>query len=57
VLACSPEEPSPVALTTQVKDGRVQFTVPRLLVYAIARIYLEQDGRRPQTAAVSPVFA
>jgi hypothetical protein len=41
VLASSPEESAPVTLTTQVKNGRLQFTVPRFLVYAIARIHLE----------------
>jgi len=43
VLVSSPEEPKPVEVKAEVKDGRVRFTVPRFLVYAIARIQLGRE--------------
>jgi hypothetical protein len=41
VEALTPEGPAPVVLPTEVKDGRVRFTMPRFLVYAIARVRTE----------------
>jgi len=41
VQVLTPEESEPVVLATQQQDGRLQFTLPRFLVYAIARIHLE----------------
>ncbi|MSQ95779.1 MAG: alpha/beta fold hydrolase [Gemmataceae bacterium] len=38
VLVSSPESPDAVEVKHTVRDGRLQFTVPRFLVYAIARI-------------------
>jgi hypothetical protein len=40
VEAMTPEEPEPVALRYEEKDGRVTFTVPRFLVYSVTRIQL-----------------
>ena len=41
VEALTPEEPTRVVLSTEKKDGRVRFTMPRFLVYAIARVRTE----------------
>src|SRR6185503_17365241 len=38
VEALTPEEPTLVVLPTERKEGRVRFTMPRFLVYAMARV-------------------
>jgi hypothetical protein len=42
--ALTPEEPTPVKLATEVKDGRVRFTLPKFLVYAIVRVQTAPAG-------------
>jgi hypothetical protein len=42
VQAMNPEAPDPVTLTSETKDGRLRFTMPKFLVYAIAKIELEK---------------
>lgn len=41
VRAITPEEPEPVDLKFEVKDGRLRFTMPKFLVYAVARVELK----------------
>lgn len=41
VAALTPEEPDPVALKVEHKDGRLRFTMPQFLVYALARVELD----------------
>ncbi|HMF19424.1 MAG TPA: hypothetical protein VKE98_19610 [Gemmataceae bacterium] len=41
VEALTPEDPTPVALKTEVQAGRLRFTMPRFLVYGIARVRTE----------------
>ncbi|MCS6852266.1 MAG: hypothetical protein NZ700_13970 [Gemmataceae bacterium] len=36
-----PEEPEPIAVAAESRNGRVQFTVPKFLVYAVVRIDLQ----------------
>jgi hypothetical protein len=43
VEAMSPEEPGPVALPLEVNERRACFTMPKFLVYAIARVYLRAE--------------
>jgi hypothetical protein len=43
VTASSPEEPDAVVVRHALKDGRVQFTMPTFLVYAIARIEFKKE--------------
>ncbi len=43
VSVASPESPEPAAVVHTNKDGRIQFRLPRFLVYAIARVELAQD--------------
>lgn len=38
VSVISPEFDEPVAVDFKVKDGRIQFTMPKFLVYAVARM-------------------
>ncbi len=38
ILVSSPESPDPIEVKHTIRDGRLQFTVPRFLVYAIARV-------------------
>jgi hypothetical protein len=38
----TPEENEPATLSTEQHAGRVQFTVPEILVYGVVRIYLER---------------
>ena len=45
VEVLTPEEPAPVVLPTEVKEGRVRFTMPKFLVYAIARVRTEPAGK------------
>jgi hypothetical protein len=45
VEVLTPEEPAPVVLPTETKEGRVRFTMPRFLVYAIARVRTEPTGK------------
>ncbi len=45
VEALTPEEPAAVALNMETKDGRLHFTMPKFLVYAIARVRLEKQGK------------
>jgi len=40
VLCYSPELPKPVEVKFTVQNGRVQFSVPKFLVYSIARVQL-----------------
>jgi hypothetical protein len=42
VEAMTPEEPEPAVVESQVRDGRVRFTVPRFLVYSVVRIHIER---------------
>src|SRR5262249_13808945 len=42
VEAMTPEDPEPVAIESQVREGRVRFAVPRFLVYSVVRIYLSR---------------
>lgn len=41
IQVISPELPDPIAVPFEIKGGRVRFTVPEFLVYAIARVQLE----------------
>jgi len=41
VESLTPEEPVPLALKAETREGRVRFTMPRFLVYAIARVHTE----------------
>jgi hypothetical protein len=41
VEALTPEEPMPLALKTEIQAGRLRFTMPRFLVYGIARVRTE----------------
>jgi hypothetical protein len=43
VLCATPESPEPVTVSIDPSDGRVRFTVPEFLVYAIARIRLTES--------------
>jgi len=43
VYVVSPEDPEPLAVDFTTDDGRLRFTVPKFLVYAVARI---QTARR-----------
>jgi hypothetical protein len=43
VEALTPEEPTPIALRIETKEGRIRFTVPKFLVYAIARVHLHSE--------------
>jgi hypothetical protein len=43
VQAMSPENPEPSDLPCDTADGRLRFTMPEFLVYAIARIQLRSD--------------
>jgi hypothetical protein len=43
VSVLSPEFADVAAVDFKVKDGRVQFTVPKFLVYAVARLELAKD--------------
>jgi hypothetical protein len=45
VEVLTPEDPTPVVLQTETKEGRVGFTIPRFLVYAIARVVMEPAGK------------
>lgn len=45
VEAMTPETPTPVSLPVEVKDGRLQFTMPKFLVYGIARVKLVATGK------------
>jgi hypothetical protein len=45
VEGLSPEEPRPVVLPIEQKEGRVRFTMSRFLVYGIARVHLEPATR------------
>lgn len=45
VEVVTPEDPAPVILQAEVKEGRVRFTVPRFLVYAVARVLTEAAGK------------
>lgn len=38
VLVQTPEEPEAVELKFETKDGRLKFTLPKFLVYAVARV-------------------
>jgi hypothetical protein len=38
VLLLTPEEPAPRRVDASVKDGRVRFVLPEILVYAVVRI-------------------
>jgi hypothetical protein len=44
VEVLTPERPAPVLLQAEVKDGRLRFTMPNFLVYAIARVRTEPTG-------------
>ena len=41
VRMATPENDALVELPAALKDGRLRFTVPRFLVYAIARVELQ----------------
>jgi hypothetical protein len=41
IQALSPEAPSPRDLPCETADGRLRFTLPKFLVYQVARIHLE----------------
>ncbi len=43
VLASSPEEPNPVEVKYTLDSGRARFTLPRFLVYSIARVQLAME--------------
>jgi hypothetical protein len=45
VTVISPESPEPVTLEFEQSDGRVRFTLPEFLVYAVARIELKRESR------------
>lgn len=49
VAAISPEQPEPETLKFTAEKGRVKFTMPKLLVYGVARIALAK-----QVAAAEP---
>ena len=39
----SPEHPDPQPIDFQVSDGIVEFEVPRVLVYTVARIHVADE--------------
>jgi hypothetical protein len=41
----TPESPEPVTLAFALENGRVTFTMPEFLVYAVARIELERESK------------
>jgi dienelactone hydrolase len=41
VRVSAPEQPEPVEVAVELKDGRLVFVMPKFLVYAIARIELQ----------------
>src|SRR5581483_11308391 len=43
VRVASPEAPDGAEVTATVADGRVRFTLPQFLVYAIARVRVERE--------------
>jgi hypothetical protein len=43
VSVLSPEYTEAAVLKYTVKDGRVQFTLPKFLVYAVARMELAKE--------------
>ena len=43
VLATTPESRQAVELKHTVKSGRVQFTLPKFLVYAVVRVQTEKE--------------
>jgi hypothetical protein len=43
VVVLSPESPDAVEVKHTIKDGRVQFNVPKFLVYAVARVQLAKE--------------
>jgi hypothetical protein len=46
VEACTPEEPEFAAVAFEANNGRVRFTLPRFLVYGVARVELAQAANR-----------
>jgi hypothetical protein len=42
VEVITPEEPDPVQVAAESSRGRVQFAVPKFLVYSVARVYMAQ---------------
>ncbi|MCP5117433.1 MAG: hypothetical protein GY953_41945, partial [bacterium] len=42
VEVVTPESPDPVEVTTESAGGRVRFTMPRFLVYSVARVFLAE---------------
>jgi len=46
VLTCTPEDPESVPVDYRLEGGRLRFTVPRFLVYRIARVqYASDEGK------------
>jgi hypothetical protein len=43
VLIASPEAAEPVEVKHTIDKGRVRFTLPKFLVYAIARVQLAKE--------------
>lgn len=43
VQVSTPEAPEPVNLRSSSKEGRIQFRLPRFLVYAVARVQLARE--------------
>jgi len=43
VAAISPEQPEPAAVAFTVEKGRLKFTMPKLLVYGVARVMLDEQ--------------
>lgn len=43
VAAISPEQPEPATIAFSVEKGRVKFTLPKFLVYSVARVMLDEQ--------------
>jgi hypothetical protein len=43
IVVLSPEAPEPVEVKHVIRHGRVQFALPKFLVYAVARVQLAAE--------------
>jgi hypothetical protein len=52
----TPEAVEPQTLSIEQQAGRVQFTVPEILVYGVARIHLERSGVAQAAVQLASLF-